>query len=162
MPNRSTSRNFVKTYKLQYFDAESGKFVEYENGYLFTGNTDSDTLVANQVIPFVTSKLRFYPIESQNGWVALRAGAYGCTYEGQQLYQVEGKSTAIATDGISVAQCSGSDQMIDCACRSDSGSCGVGSQVVISSDYAQCSVKIPQNKAPGVALATCNDDHGKH
>ena len=72
-----------------------------------------------------------------------------------------GPSTATDTGGVSVAACNGSDRIVDCACRSNSGSCGVGSQVMVSSDYPQCKVVIPQNKAPGNAVATCSDDHGE-
>jgi hypothetical protein len=63
---------WVKTFKVQYYDA--GTWKDVDGGAIFTGNTDRDTQVEVKfTTPVKTRYIRIYP-QTWNGHMSLRAG----------------------------------------------------------------------------------------
>jgi hypothetical protein len=69
---RKDSDQWVKTFKVKYYDA--GTWKDVDGGATFTGNTDRDTQVeAKFATPVKTRYIRIYP-ETYNNHMSLRAG----------------------------------------------------------------------------------------
>src|SRR6056300_1713480 len=69
---RKNSDQWVKTFKVKYYDA--GTWKDVDGGAIFTGNTDHDTQVeAKFAIPVKTRYIRIYP-QTYNNHASLRAG----------------------------------------------------------------------------------------
>ena len=69
---RKDSDQWVKTFKVKYYDA--GTWKDVDGGAMFTGNTDRDTQVeAKFAIPVKTRYIRIYP-QTYNNHASLRAG----------------------------------------------------------------------------------------
>ena len=69
---RKTTDQWVKTFKVKYYDA--GTWKDVDGGATFTGNTDRDTLIEVKfATPVNTRYIRIYP-EIYNNHMSLRAG----------------------------------------------------------------------------------------
>ena len=69
---RKNSDQWVKTFKVKYYDA--GTWKDVDGGAIFTGNTDPDTQVeAKFATPVKTRYIRIYP-QTWNNHMSLRAG----------------------------------------------------------------------------------------
>ncbi|ABY27912.2 putative echinonectin [Ostreococcus tauri virus OtV5] len=69
---RKNSNQWVKTFKVKYYDA--GTWKDVDGGATFTGNTDPDTQVeAKFATPVKTRYIRIYP-QTWNNHMSLRAG----------------------------------------------------------------------------------------
>jgi len=70
--DQSWGPQYVKTFKVNYYDA--GTWKDVDGGATFTGNTDHDTLVkVNFTTPVTTRYIRIYP-QTFNKHMSLRAG----------------------------------------------------------------------------------------
>ena len=69
---RKTTDQWVKTFKVKYYDA--GTWKDVDGGATFTGNTDRDTLIEVKfATPVNTRYIRIYP-QTWNNHMSLRAG----------------------------------------------------------------------------------------
>jgi len=68
---------WIETYSLQYSDG-GVVFIDYKQVHIFQGNTNSYSIVKNDLVPAIVARyIRVLP-KSWSQWIAMRMELYGC------------------------------------------------------------------------------------